>query len=623
VLQSGKLMLRKIEHSAGMANQGIRFRPPNPKHGARYVAIQRPGEHGEKRVPRTVLKQRSKGALCLTGVIAAVLAVAGSATLYQQPARAAVEPAAAGGLPGFRRLNEAQYIRSIAQIFGEGITVPGRFDPPLREAGLMAIGDGKATLSASGIEQYELRAREIAAQVLSDGRRGKVAACASGATKVFDEACAREFFDKYGRLLYRRPLVAHETAALLVAAQSATQKNANFAKGLETGLSRLLVSPNFLFRVDDSVADPVNPSVRRLDDYSLATRISFFLWDAPPDVALLDATARGDLRDPAKLAKQVDRLMASPRFEQGVRSFFSDMFGYEQFSGLAKDQAIYPKFNSELVRDAQEQALRTLIDQLITRKGDYRDLFTTKATFLNRNLGALYKVPVTTAGMEGWAPYTFAEKDPRAGILSFAAFLMLDPTHEGRSSPTIRGKSVRELLLCQQVPQPPANVNFAIVQDTHNPDFKTARQRLKVHMENPACAGCHALTDPIGLAMENYDAIGDFRTHENGALIDAKGTFNGKPYTGLLGFSQLLRDSEEAPSCLVQRVFEYGVGRESGAGDAKWLEYSARRFVADKYRLPALMRFMATSDAFRVVATEQTSGGAQVVAVRRMTLIGG
>ena len=573
---------------------------------------------------RIFSKHGRLGALILTGTGGALLAAAGPAVMPAEVARAAApEPTTAGGLPGFRRLNEAQYIRSIAQIFGEGITVPGRFDPPLREAGLMAIGDGRATLSASGIEQYELRAREIAAQVMSDERRARIVPCEAATPKAFDEACAGEFFSKYGRQLYRRPLTAGETAALLAAARAAAQKNASFAKGLETGLSRLLVSPNFLFRVDDSVAEPANPSVRRLDDWSLATRISFFLWDAPPDEALLDAAARGDLRDPARLAGQVDRLMASPRFEQGVRSFFSDMFGYDQFSGLAKDQAIYPKFNSEMVRDAQEQALRTLVDHLVTRQGDYRDLFTTKSTFLNRNLGALYKVPVTTAGMEGWAPYTFAEKDPRAGILTFAAFLMLDPTHEGRSSPTIRGKSVRELLLCQQVPQPPANVNFAIVQDTHNPDFKTARQRLKVHMENPACAGCHALTDPIGLAMENYDAIGDFRTHENGALIDAAGTFNGKPYTGLVGLSRLLRDSEEAPTCLVQRAFEYGVGRESGAGDAQWLEYSAQRFAADKYRLPALMRFMATSDAFRVVAADPAPGGAQAVSARRAIPEGG
>jgi hypothetical protein len=555
----------------------------------------------------------------LAGAGAALLLAIGAGTLPPEAAQAAsaVEPPAPGGLPGFRRLSEAQYIRSIEQIFGPGITVPGRFDPPLREAGLMAIGEGKVVVSASGIEQYELRAREIAAQALSAERRKTLVPCTPASAA--DEACARSFFGKYGRLLYRRPLTDRETAALVATAAAASAKSGDFYKGLEAGLSRLLVSPNFIFRVDDSRADPRNASARVLDDYSLATRISFFLWDAPPDEALLDAAARGELQDPANLARQVDRMMASPRYEQGVRSFFSDMLGYEQFEGLAKDQAIYPKFNSQLARDAREQTLRTLVDHLVTRKGDYRDLFTTKSTFMNRSLGGLYRVPVSVAAMDDWAPYTFRPTDPRAGILSLAGFLMLDPTHEGRSSPTIRGKSVRELLLCQMVPQPPANVNFAIVQDTHNPNFKTARQRLTVHMESPACKGCHSLTDPIGLSLENYDATGDYRTHENGAAIDATGTFNGKPYTGLIGLSRLLRDSPEAPSCLVQRTYEYGVGRQAGAGEAKWLEYAAQRFAADKYRLPALMRWIATSDAFRAVAAEPASAGAQQTVASRQT----
>jgi hypothetical protein len=562
----------------------------------------------------------------IAGAGAAVLLGIGAGTLPPEAAQAAspAEPAATGGLPGFRRLNEAQYIRSIAQIFGEGITVPGRFDPPLREAGLMAIGDGKVVVSASGIEQYELRAREIAAQALSAERRKALVPCTPASASAADEACARAFFGKYGRLLYRRPLSERESAALVGVAATATTKGGDFYKGLEAGLSRLLVSPNFIFRVDDSRPDPRNASARVLDDYSLATRISFFLWDAPPDEALLGAAARGELQDRAKLAKQIDRMMASPRFEQGVRSFFADMFGYEQFEGLAKDQAIYPKFNSQLARDAQEQTLRTLVDHLVTRKGDYRDLFTTKSTFMNRSLGALYRVPVTLAGMDDWAPYTFGANDPRGGILSLAGFLMLDPTHEGRSSPTIRGKSIRELLLCQTVPQPPANVNFAIVQDTHNPNFKTARQRLTVHMESPACKGCHSLTDPIGLSLENYDATGDFRTHENGAPIDASGTFDGKPYTGLLGLSRLLRESQEAPTCLVQRSYEYGIGRQAGAEDAAWLEYAAQRFAAGKYRLPALMRWIATSDAFRAISGEPAPGGEkQNVSARQTSRNGG
>lgn len=543
----------------------------------------------------------------LTGVLLAG-AVTGTMTVWPSPAQvasAAVEPATSGGPTTFRRLSEAQYKRSIEDIFGPGIKVPGRFDPPLREAGLLAIGDGKVVVSASGLEQYELRAREIAAQVLAEDKRKNVLSCGPTSPAAFDKACSTAFLAKYGRLLYRRPLSAPEMATAVNLAGAATQKTGSFYKGLEFGLARLLASPHFIFRAERSERDPKTGALR-LDDYSLATRISFLLSNAPPDAAMLDAAGSGALRTQEGLEQQVDRLIASPRFADGVRAFFSDMFAYEQFDGLSKDQSIYPKFTSQMAKDAQEQALRTIVDLLVTNKGDYRDLFTTRKTFINRNMGSLYQVPVDeTAGLDGWVPYTFGPNDPRAGILTLAGFLMLDPTHEGRSSPTIRGKSVRELFLCQPVPLPPPNVDFSAVQDTGDQVHKTARQRLSVHQENPVCAGCHAITDPIGLAMENYDALGNFRTHENGALIDTSGTFEGKAYKDAISLQQLLRDGPTAPNCVVQRAYEYGVGRPLAPSEDQWLDYAGQSFAADNYQFPALMRRIATSRAFRAVSVDK------------------
>ncbi|WP_296305581.1 DUF1592 domain-containing protein [Pseudomonas sp.] len=527
----------------------------------------------------------------------------------------ATEPESIGSLPGLRRLNQSQYVRSIEQIFGVGIRVPGRFEPPLRH-GLMAVGDGVVTVSPSGVEQYELRAREIAAQVLSADRRASLLSCGPQVPTDFDRVCASSFLSRYGRLLYRRPLTQAELDSALALSQSATGTSHDFYKGLEIGLSRLLSSPKFIFRVEGSEVDPANPALRRLDDYSLASRISFLLWDLPPDSDLLDAAERGDLRDPAKLSLQVDRMMASSHFEQGVRAFFSDMFGFEQFDGLSKDQAIYPKYSAAMAKDAQEQLLRTIVDLLVTNKGDYRDLFTTRKTFLNRNLAALYQVPVEEGGIEGWVPHTFAPSEKRAGILTLAGFLMLDPTHEGRSSPTIRGKTVRELFLCEPVPAPPPNVNFAAVQNTGDLVHRTARERLSIHQENPACAGCHAITDPIGLSMENYDASGAFRTHENGALIDASGVYEGKSYKNVLDLQQLMRASASASSCVVQRAFEYGVGRAVNPSQEKWLEHAIDRFASDSYQFPALLRRIATSRSFASVAAEAPLAPSKVVAAR-------
>ena len=519
--------------------------------------------------------------------------------------RALDEPPTSGGPATFRRLNGDQYARAIQDAFGSGIKIPGRFEPPMREEGLLAIGDGKVAVSSSGFEQAELRAREIAAQVLAADRRKTLLTCTPRSADAFDAGCARAFLTRYGRRLFRRPLADDESASVMKAADGATAKTGNFYKGLEAGLIRFLVSPNFLFRVETTEAVPGSRTRLRLDDYSLATRVSFLLWNAPPDDELLDAAGSGALRHSAALDKHVDRMIASPRFEEGVRAFFSDMFAYDQFDGLTKDQSIYPKFTSALVRDVHEQLLKTIVDLLVTNRGDYRDLFTTRKTFLNRNLGSLYKVHVRSEAFNGWMPYTFTATEPRAGILTLAGVLMLDPTHEGRSSPTIRGKNVRELFLCQPVPPPPGNVDFKVVQETDHPVHKTARERLQAHRNNPSCSGCHAMMDPIGLAMENYDALGNFRTHENGVRIDASGAFENKKYTDLVSLQKALRDSPAVSACAVRRTYEYGVGRRVTGGEREWLKYAAAQFAEDKYVFPALMRRVATSQAFRAVSREE------------------
>ena len=517
------------------------------------------------------------------------------------------EPATSGGEVAFKRLSEDQYARSIESAFGEGIDIPGRFDPPRREAGLMAIGNGRVVVSRSGFEQAELRGRKIAAQLMSEKHRNDFITCELSEGQHFNEACARSFFERYGKLLYRRALTADELSSVVAVAQAAAEVKADFYQGMERGLSRLLVSPNFLFVSESINPESISDGVASLDDYSLATRISFLLWDAPPDQQLLDAVEAGELRSKSGIQKQVDRLIASPKFEQGVRAFFIDMFGYEQFQGLTKEQAIFPMYSSQLAEDAKEQTLRTIIDLLVTNEGDYRDLFTSKKTFLNRRLSALYSVAAPEAAVEDWAPYEFSDDDPRAGIFTQAAFLMLDPTHEGRTSPTIRGKAIREFYLCQHVPPPPPAVDFKLVQDTQNAMHKTARERLRVHAEVPTCAGCHAITDPIGLAMENYDAIGSYRTLENGAHIDASGTFEGFAYNNALELQTLLRESPAVTDCLTSRAYEYGVGRPINSGEREWLSYLREKFAEGSYKLAPLMKDIAMSNAFRTVSVSARS----------------
>jgi len=266
---------------------------------------------------------------------------------------------------------------------------------------------------------------------------------------------------------------------------------------------------------------------------------------------------------------------------------------------------IYPAFGPKAATDAEEQTLRTAVDLLIRREGDYRDLFTTRRTFLTRTLGIVYAVPVRTE--TGWEPHQFAPDDPRAGMLTEISFTALH-SHPGRSSPTLRGKAIRELLLCQRVPAPPNNVDFSVVQDTSNPRFKTARDRLTAHRINPTCAGCHKIMDPIGIALENFDGAGAYREQENGAHIDASGDLDGHAFSDPAGLGQAMHDNPAATSCLVNSLYRYGTGRNWNPGERDWQTWLGTAFASDGYRLRKLLRRIATSEAFYAVSA---AGNAQ------------
>lgn len=515
-------------------------------------------------------------------------------------------PVTKGGPLEVRRLTEQEYRHIIADVFGTNINIGGRFEPDLRENGLVAVGTAHASVTESGIEQYDIIARDIADQVVDEVHRDTLIPCKPAKASEPDDACASKFLAKTGRLLFRRPLTQPELQAAVTDASAATTKLGGFYYGLSSSLAGLLVSPQFLFRQEVSEPDPHHSGQLRLDAYSMAQRLSFFLWDTAPDTELLDAAQRGDIYTKAGLAKQVDRMIASPRLVDGARGFFADMLGFDAFNSLAKDPTLYPKFSSEVARDAQEQTLRTITDLVITENGDYRDIFTTRKTFLTRLLGSIYDVPVTVD--TGWEAHEYPDGDPRAGILSEISFVALH-SHPGRSSSTLRGKAVRQILLCQKVPDPPGNVIFTVVQDTKNPLYKTARERLTAHRTQPTCAGCHKLIDPIGLSMENFDTVGEYRTEENGATIDASGEFDGTKFTGTSGLGKAIHDHPQAAVCVANRLFEYASGHPVAKEDAEFNKYLQQQFAASGYKVPALMRTIVTTPAFYRISTPGTEAG--------------
>jgi hypothetical protein len=504
------------------------------------------------------------------------------------------------GPVAMRRLTEAQYRATIADLLGEDIVVAGRFEPDNRTAGLLAVGSSFVSVTPAGVEQYDAIARSVAAQALDPAHRGALVPCDAGASAT-DDACAEQFLRTVGRRLLRRPLSDEDVRPWLRVAREAASDLGDFHAGLEVALATILLSPEFLFRIEMAEPDPDDGGDRRLTSLSMASRLSYFLWNTAPDEELLGAAERGELVDDAALADQVDRLLDSPRLEASVRELFADLYGLDAIEqGLVrKDPTLFPAFSQAMIQDAREQTLRVVVEHLLTEDGDYRELFTTRRSFMTRTLGLVYRVPVRTP--TGWEPFEFPADSRRAGLLTHASLLSLY-AHPGRSSPTLRGKFIREVLLCQDVPPPPGNIDFSMFADDAAQNRSTARGRLEAHVANPACAGCHRLMDPLGLGLENMDGIGIERETENGQQIDPSGDLDGEPYDDVAGLGAALSRHPRLVPCLVESLFKYATGREPVAGERPLLDYLGERFAASGHRLRDLLRLIATSDAFRTTS---------------------
>jgi len=522
-----------------------------------------------------------------------------------------IDSASATSLARVRLLSQEQYFNSISYIFGPDIKVAAHFSPFRRTTGLLEIGASSAGVTSGQLDEFQRTASDLAEQVVSPEHRAFGIPCTPADATRADRRCATQFLSTVGRLLYRRPLSGPLLNTTVDSADNAAGRLKDFYAGLSDVLAALLISPDVVFITDRTEPDPRHPGHLRLDAYSLASRLSLFLWNATPDSELLREAQRGQLYTVDGRARAVDRMLASPRVEAGVRAFFDDMLGFDDFANLSKDPLIYPAFSGLTVQDAREQTLRTIVNLLLVKKGDYRDLFTTRDTFISPALGAIYDVPAPP----GWTPFEFPADSPRAGLLTQASFLAL-ASHPGRSSPTERGKSLRELLLCQTVPHPPPNVDFSAVENP-DPNLRTMRQRLEAHRKNPVCAGCHKITDPIGLSLEHFDGAGQYRATENGAPIDTSGNLDGRKFTNALGLAQAMHDDPVVPACLVQRLYAYAVGGVDKTNNRSVLPYLNQRFKQDGYRLPDLMRTIALSAAFTEVVAPASPNPTSVAAAGR------
>jgi uncharacterized protein DUF1592/uncharacterized protein DUF1588/uncharacterized protein DUF1595/uncharacterized protein DUF1585 len=506
------------------------------------------------------------------------------------------------------RLTPEQYQRAIHDTFGPNIHVgDNKVDPGVRDEGLVALGNRKLTMGSSELERDEALAQEIAAQVIDPKRRASIISCQPALELQPDDQCAGQFLARAGRLLFRRPLTTVELKGYVATQHTQALERHSFYSGLAAAIAQMLITPDFLFRVETSTADPAHPDHLQLDADSRASRLSFFLWNSAPDSELLDAAQSGRLMSSRGLKQQVERMLSSPRIEDGLRAFFIDMLGFSGidedpgFDTLSIDTTFYPNFTPNVRRDAEEQTLRTIVDQLLNKNADYRDLFVTRDTFLTPELAAVYGVPLPRSqelgGAVPWVPYHFADDAPYVGLLTQISFLSLH-SHPGRTSPTRRGKALREIFLCQKVPPPPGNVDFSLVQNTNDPRYKTVRQRLTVHRNEPMCAGCHKIMDPLGLSFEHFDTAGEYRPAENGAPIDATGELNGHRFDGVAQLAQILRDDPATTSCLLNRLYAFGTTRRPTPQEQSWLASQQPELAKEGVRWRELIRRITLNQDF-------------------------
>lgn len=494
--------------------------------------------------------------------------------------------------PTLRRLTESQYIHAIEDLFGADLFVPTGIEPDLRARGLFSVGASLSSISPRGVEGFERAGYIIAAQVMEPERRERVIACTPSGT--VDADCARASLSPLARRAWRRSVAEAELESLVEIASSAAETLGDFHSGFEFALAAVLQYPDFLYRIELGEADAEGRWDRRFADFEVASRLSFFLWDSIPDDELLDAAEAGELSTDAGLSVQVDRMLDSERSKVGLRAWFADILHLNDLDDLYKDPQTYVHMSDTLGASAREETLMVFEDLVLDQQLDVRELLTTRKTFLNRELATLYSVQAPSR--EGFAPYDFGEDGNRRGLLAHAS-LLASNSHPASTSPTLRGKFIREVLLCQVLPGPPAEVDTSIPPPSE--EAVTLRDRVQQHLNDPACGGCHRSMDLLGLGLENFDGIGGYRSQDNGAEIDASGEVDGVVFADHIELAEVLAANEDFTDCLSTQLFRAVVGQGEEPAQYEALNWLHETFAEGNYQLRPVLHEFLMSSVFR------------------------
>jgi hypothetical protein len=414
-----------------------------------------------------------------------------------------------------------------------------------------------------------------------------------------EEACAKRILSTIARRAYRRPVMDDDIRTLTEFYRTG-RKDSTFESGIQFALERILIDPDFLFRTERDPAGVKAGSPYRLTDLELASRLSFFLWSSIPDDELLDEAAKGRLKDPTVLAAQVRRMMSDARARALVENFAGQWLVLRNIRDAAPDPDLFPDFDENL-REAFQRETELFIESQVRDDRSVPELLTANYTFLNERLARHYGIP----GVQGtrFRRVTLADAQ-RGGLLGHGSLLTVT-SYPNRTSPVLRGKWLLENILGTPPPPPPPDVP-ALKDKGENGRPQSVRERLEDHRRNPTCAACHAQMDPLGFALDHFDAVGNWREADAGTTVDASGTLpDGSRFQGLDGLRTLLDSRrEQFVATVTEKLLAYSLGRGLEAYDMPAVRKIVRDAAGNGHRWSSIVLGVVDSVPFRMRTAE-------------------
>lgn len=489
---------------------------------------------------------------------------------------------------GLRRLTRAEYNRTVRDLFGV-TSAPADVFPPDSSTSGFDNNAQSLTISPQLAALLLDAAETVAAEAMANDA-GQIIAC----DPALDSGCARDTLQALALRVYRRPPTDAELDDLMVLVDFATAEGDDFSAGIEYALQAMLMAPQFLYRsVPSNSMNLLNAGeVVPLDDYALASRLSYFLWSSTPDDELLARAQQGSLHDPDTLRAQFDRMLADPRSDALYESFVVQWLQLGKLDSASPDPDLFPAYGEALQGEMLEE-IELFFEDLRQRDGSIVELLTSNRTFASEELAKIYGVDGVVG--DSLVPIQ-TDPEQRAGLLTMPAILTMT---SGPEQPNIvwRGVWLAETMLCVTPPPPPEGIPPA---PEPSPD-ETERERLERHREDPQCASCHMLIDPLGFSFEHYDALGRWRDSAGGEPIDDLGTLpDGTPYEGAIELAQALAQSEDFQTCVAEKMMTYALGRVMNADEACVLSNIGLDNVTPESSLSDLLWAVVRSDAFQM-----------------------